>query len=273
MDKSLLVHIDRLILERPVYRDVLFSFRAIALLMDAAGMELTSAKEDLIQGEMQEGVSLFSRNALPLDLTASINLLKEILRMMVKVNGGGQERFAKALDAIQKDPQWAQNLLRAVLEKNEAVLRKIATETGLEPAGLEFLGKMALKPFLDRLRNLVSLGFNKTGWKRGFCPLCGSEPCMARLLKNGMRLLHCEFCGEEWRFPRLRCPFCNNSAQETLGYFTVDGEEGFRVVFCKACGRYIKTVDERTFEQTTPLELDYLTTTHLDLLALENGFR
>ena len=268
-----MAHIDRLILERLIYRDVLFSFRDIAGLMEAAGkLEPTLTKEDLFQGKTQEGASLFSRDALPLDLTVSMNLLEKILRKMVEVNGEGRKRFAKALEAIQKDPEWARNVLRAVLEKNEAVLRKIAMETGLEPAGLGFLGKMALKPFLDRLRSLVSPGLNKKGWKRGFCPLCGSEPCMARLLKNGMRLLHCELCGEEWRFPRLQCPFCHNSAQETLGYFTVDGEERFRVVFCEACGRYIKTVDERTFEQPTPLELDYLTTTHLDLLARENGF-
>ena len=189
------------------------------------------------------------------------------------MNGEGRERFTKFLEALQKDPKWGRNLLRAVLEKNETVLRKIAEESDLEPAGIGFLGKMALKPFLDRLRNLVSPGLNKSGWMRGYCPLCGSEPCMARFLRNGKRLLHCELCGEEWRYPRLQCPFCHNSAQETLGYFTVDGERGLRVAFCEQCRRYMKTVDERSSEQTAPMELEYLTTTHLDLLARENGFR
>lgn len=274
LDKDLLTHIGRLILERPVYRAVLSSFRDIACHLEeaAAKLKFHPEKDSLPLEKNPEGVPLFRRDALPLDLDASTHLLEKMLRRIDEVNGKGRERFTKALDALQKDPEWGRNLLRAVLEKNETVLRNIAEESDLEPAGIGFLGKMAMKPFLDYLGNLVSHRLNKTGWNLGYCPFCGSEPCMARFSQNGLRSLHCELCGEEWRYPRLQCPFCNNSEQETLGYFTVDGEEGFRVVFCEKCRRYLKTVDERAFEQATPLELEYLTTAHLDLLARESGF-
>jgi FdhE protein len=96
---------------------------------------------------------------------------------------------------------------------------------------------------------------------------------MAYFAKTGKRYLHCELCGQEWAYPRLKCPFCRNDEHETLGYFDVEGEEGFRVDFCRKCLRYLKTVDKRVFEEAAPMELEHLATIHLDILANENGFR
>jgi FdhE protein len=95
---------------------------------------------------------------------------------------------------------------------------------------------------------------------------------MACFAKGGERCLHCELCGQEWPYPRLKCPFCGNDEQETLGYFQAEQEEGFRVYFCRKCRRYIKTVDGRVFEEPAPMELEYLATLHLDLAAAERGF-
>ena len=274
MGKDLLKHIDRIILERPVYRYVLSSFRDIVRLIagKAVKSEWPPVKDFLFHGKNQEGFPLFSRGSLPFDLEASSNLLEAILRMLHAIDGKSQKGFSTALKIVRKDPEWAKNILEAVLDRDETALMKISEESGLAPAGIGFLVKMALKPSLDHLRSLVSHKLGTANWKWGYCPLCGSEPHMARFSKKGARFLHCGLCGEEWRFPRLKCAFCNNSEQETLGYFTVDGEEGPRVDFCEKCRRYIKTIDEKALEKTTPLELEYLTTTHLDFLARENDF-
>jgi len=90
---------------------------------------------------------------------------------------------------------------------------------------------------------------------------------------QGKRFLHCELCGYEWYYPRLKCPFCKNDQPKKLGYFVSEEEEGFRVDFCKKCNRYIKTLDMRVIEQPAPMELESLITFHLDMLAHEQGFK
>jgi FdhE protein len=114
---------------------------------------------------------------------------------------------------------------------------------------------------------------DKKNWEHGYCPICGSEPDMAYLDKTGKRNIHCSLCGDEWSYPRLRCPFCGNQDQQKLGYFRSEQEEGFRVDFCRSCSRYLKTVDRRVFEKPAPMELEFLSTVHLDVLADQQGFK
>ena len=42
---------------------------------------------------------------------------------------------------------------------------------------------------------------------------------------------------------------------------------------CRKCQRYIKSIDERVFEELAPLDLEFLATIHLDLIAHERGFK
>jgi FdhE protein len=116
-------------------------------------------------------------------------------------------------------------------------------------------------------------GIEEKEWDKGYCPLCGSQPDMARFNKKGKRQLHCELCGQEWTFARIGCSFCNNREQEDLGYLEAEGEEGLRIYYCKSCSRYIKTIDSRAFEEIAPLELESLATLHLDVIAQKNGFK
>jgi len=143
----------------------------------------------------------------------------------------------------------------------------------LEPMILKFLTNMALKPSLNTLKESAGERIEKDGWNYGYCPLCGSYPDMAYLGDQGKRFLHCELCGYEWYYPRLKCPFCENDQPKKLGYFVSEEEEGFRVDFCKKCNCYIKTLDMRVIEQPAPLELENLITLHLDMLAHEQGFK
>jgi FdhE protein len=274
MTQDSIPHIDRLIQQRPASRTALAAFRELALLMAQAAPEVkpVQVEKEIRDLQQREGFPLFSREDLPLDFDAAADLLKKFLAHLSEAARDDSKGLRKAVKRAESADDWPGRLFRAILKQDEKVVAEMATEVNLDPNVLAFLGKTALRPSIERLREAASGDIDKTGWDKGYCPLCGSQPDMACFEKTGKRYLHCELCGEEWPYPRMQCPFCNTREQEKLGYFEAEEEEGLRVYFCRECLRYIKTIDKRVFEEAAPLELESLATIHLDLLAQENGF-
>ena len=275
MIQDLVQDIDRLIQQRPAAKTALAPFRELALLMiqvdpQAKTVELDKAVMDIKQ---QEGFPLFSKEALPLDFDAAADLLKKFLEHLGTTDRDDRDGLKKAYKKADDTGEWSRNLFKTILKQDEEALSLIAKEVDLDSKVIQFLGQVALTPSIHAIRDALSSNIDTDGWDYGYCPLCGSRPDMAYFAKTGKRYLHCELCGEEWAFSRIRCPFCDNQDQETLGYFEAEEEEGFRVYFCRKCMRYLKTVDKKAFEEVAPLELENLATIHLDLLANENEFK
>ena len=275
MSQDLISHIDRLMVQRPVSKTALGAFRELALLMEQAtpAAKPVQVEKGVRDIQQQEGFPLFSRDDLPLDLDEAAELLKKFLTHLSNRDREDSKGLKKALKEVESADDWPKRLFSAILRQDEKALSEMAAGVDLDPNVLTFLGKTALRPSIERLRETTKEHMDTTGWDKGYCPLCGSQPDMAFFEKTGKRYLHCELCGEEWPFSRMQCPFCNTREQENLGYFETEEEEGLRVYFCRECLRYIKTIDKRAFEEAAPLELEYLATIHLDLLAQENGFK
>ena len=276
MTNDLIEQIDRIMELRPSTKTSLMNYRELMGLMKETMPKPQEMRlEDRLKDMKKEaGFPLFSRDDLPIDLDGSKVLFKRFLEHFAGTHRDDQEGIEKALKKTQTDAQWPDHLFKTILKMDEKTLNKMGKEVDLNPKVLVFLVQTAMKPSLYALRNSISKKhLEQTGWDYGYCPLCGSQANMAYLDKTGKRYLHCELCGEEWHYPRLNCPFCQNVDHKTLGYFQVEQEEGFRVDFCRKCQRYIKTIDKRLLEQSGPMELEYLATIHMDLLASEQGFK
>jgi len=275
MSNELLAQIDRVIQKRPLYKEVLSTYKELVGFLEGIEPELPSVSKDEAVTEMkvEEGFPVFSREDLPLDLKATSSLFPRLLEHLSSQKREDSKALGKALDRVHTDPQWIERAITAFLSRDETTFTAMAKEVNLEPMVLKFVTSMALKPSLNALRKAVSERIEKDTWHYGYCPLCGSSPDMASLDDQGKRMLHCELCGSEWRYPRLKCPFCENSEPKELGYFASEEEAGFRVDFCKKCKVYIKTLDMRVVESPAPLELENLITLHLDILAHEQGFK
>jgi FdhE protein len=273
-DEQFLGHIDRLIQQRPISEKTLAPFRELVLFMIQADPEVEpfDLEEGLKDIKQKEGFPLFSRQDLPLDFDTVSNLLTKFLEHLGNSHRQDRGALKKALEHLKRGPDWALKLCQCILGRDEDTLTTIGKDAGLDKEVLRFLGCVALRPSLHALCDTFSQKIDKEEWDHGYCPLCGSQPSMAYIDKSGKRYLHCELCGEEWAYPRLSCPFCQNQDHETLGYFQAEEEEGFRVDYCRKCLRYIKTVDKRVFEEAAPMELEYLATIHLDILAAGQGF-
>jgi hypothetical protein len=139
-------------------------------------------------------------------------------------------------------------------------------DAGADASLLSFALAQALRPFLwAAARSPAGLEAARAeDWGRGECPVCGGEPDFAALgRERGARRLLCSGCDAEWPFCRTGCPFCG--AEMGSYYPSPDGRH--RLAVCDACGRYLKTVDQREAAELLPLPAERVLTLGMDAAA------
>lgn len=138
---------------------------------------------------------------------------------------------------------------------------------------VELFIEESLRPALERVAARYGDAVRKAEWTQGFCPVCGREPKIGEIRDDeGSRYLFCNQCGFEWSYQRIKCPFCSNEEQQSLAYFTIEGDERYRVDVCNECKRYIKMVDFREAKKKADLDIEDIATLHLDMLANDEGY-
>ncbi len=267
--------IDQLIQQKPMYQEALLVYRELLGFLDEIQPVITYDAGDASVREIKtrEGFPLFSRGDLPIDHEGAILLFQRLLEHLASTKRKDKDALEQALNRVQGEPTWVRDVIGAVLSGDEGRITTMSQEVSLSPVVAKFLAHMALKPSMRSLRESSAEVIQGYTWNYGYCPLCGSPSNMAYLSDEGKRFLHCELCGYEWHYPRLKCPFCGEERAKELGYFTSEEDEGYRVDFCKKCKRYIKTLDMRLIGFPAPLELENLITLHLDVLAQKQGLK
>ena len=138
---------------------------------------------------------------------------------------------------------------------------------------IELFLEECLRPDLEKIAEQYGKIVANSDWSEGYCPICGREPKIGELKEEeGRRWLFCNQCGYEWSFIRIKCPFCGNEEQQSLDFFTIEGDERYRVDVCNECKRYIKIIDFRETKQEANLDVEDIATLHLDMLAYEEGY-
>jgi len=267
----------------PVYRQLLDFYEGIREAQNeiktAIDIPPIEIERNLQKNKFREGIPLLNKEDFHVDVLTAKKVFESILQLGKKA----PPRLRKEMGKIN----------RAVLQKAldiEAVLSNYLDETFLQDTAYQLKIDYPALSFLVRTSVESSIKANASAylrnarqfkepipidiWSKGYCPICGSAPCMALFGKDGgKRYVLCSFCGHEWQIQRLICPFCGNNDHKTLRYFFADGNEGYRVDLCDQCHQYIKTVDSRSLEYEPVLALEDLVTLHLDILASQQGFQ
>lgn len=220
----------------------------------------------------QQGFPLLSSEALIFDETLAEKFFTRLLQTLHQHGQQGQAELKLLQDAFEMHELELCKLIRAVFERNREPISDAANAIGIQPALLEYALATALGAGLQRC---CEQGLNSEikEWDHGYCPICGGLPAIAELSgEEGKKKLQCGQCGNMWGFHRLTCTHCNNTDHDSLGYFTAEGEPGYRVDFCRKCSGYLKVVDSRKKGADLPLEIEDVATLHLDLLAAKEGF-
>ena len=140
-----------------------------------------------------------------------------------------------------------------------------------EPASLDQVLVLALRPFLARCAEVLAPQIDLTTWMHGHCPICGWEPDFAVITPSAERRLFCGRCVAQWSFAPLTCPFCANDDRTRITSFaTRDGR--YRVYACDVCKRYLKAYDARNAQRPVMVVVDTIATLPLDAAAMQRGY-
>jgi FdhE protein len=264
--------------ERPSHREVVEFFGNVVIEQCTMGAKVKTSPVEINEEDFKlrimEGFPLIEKRALTLDIPFATRLFRRLCKVMSQSKKACQdaELIIKALRNKEID---ILELLEHAGSNGDEFVDTISKELNVKKDVLTFLARNSVKPIFEAYAKKLGGYVDQERWWKGYCPICGSEPAMAELRKEGARYLVCSSCSFEWRFNRVKCPFCENDDHEKLKYFYAEQEEGrmYRIDVCDKCKRYIKTIDtEQLGEEVIPI-IEDAGTLFLDVLAATAGFK
>jgi len=266
-------YIENVIKKRPAYKDVLTLYQKILEEQDKTKVNGKNISYDIgspeiIKEKLRNGFPLVIREKINIDFGSSVSLFSRLTKIFEKIPA------TKDIEKIySEDKEKLIELMQKVFLGDEESVATVSKEKGINTELLLFLSKLSLQPLGRVLSKLFERYVDQNLWLQGYCPICGAKPDIAEIRgEEGKKYLHCSFCGYVWLFKRLHCPFCGNSDHESLSYFYVEGEEGYRIDVCEKCKKYIKTIDTRKLTERIILGLEDWCTIHLDIIAQNKGY-
>lgn len=258
---------------RPAYGDILNFLLRVIETREKAALALFPGQpmsvDEKFQKKLEGGFPVLDRESLPLDAEALRKLLGPMLDILEERKPNEIKKIRSAfVDGRIEPVSWVRRgLSRASMEAASN------QEESLDEGLMAFLAHHAVSALLGLYAQQYDQTLASIHWEQGYCPICGGMPHMADLRgPEGRRFLACGTCNHRWNFPRITCPFCGNKDQKSLGYFWAESEKEYRVDYCTACKKYLKTVDLRERESPLDLEIEDAATLHLDLLAQKEGY-
>jgi FdhE protein len=233
--------------------------------------EVFPVNEKMIAAKMVGGFPLVDFSSVTCDLTEPQAYFLALLEIAEKrAPGETGEMARKILDGEIRFNDLIYESFNPPPEEDEEASRD-EEEASFDL--VELFIEESLRPALEKVTARHGDSIRKADWAEGYCPVCGREPKIGEIRdEEGSRYLFCNQCGFEWSYLRIKCPFCGNEEQQSLAYFTIEGDERYRVDVCNECKRYIKIVDFREAKQKADLDVEDIATLHLDMLANDEGY-
>jgi formate dehydrogenase maturation protein FdhE len=226
-----------------------------------------------IQAHVREGRPVLRFEHLPLNWSDFRFVLRETAATLRR-HEAIEDEEAHRVEALARDGNALEPLVQrwfgAISGRTAAAPPAVSADA--ETAGLDHVFTLAMRPFLVRCAESAQSRLDLSGWKWGYCPVCGGEPEFAAITPAADRLLVCGRCTSRWKFDPLTCPFCgNNDRTRITSFASRDGM--YRIAACDVCTRYLKAHDGRRALRPLMLPVDTVATLPLDAAAMQKGYR
>jgi FdhE protein len=260
----------------PHSKDIIEAFRPVLLEKTRLVEDLESKKDapmSLDEVRFKEGIPLGVQN----NLFSTDDPWKDISLSLIPATIKGFPALKADLERlsglIKKGSLHLREFFEATPEDSQGLMLKWASDHSVTEQALTFLTHMAARVILEKRSNDWSGLIKDFSWEKGYCPVCGAAPMIARI-DDGIakRWLHCSQCSHEWTFSRVICPSCDNRDQKAMDYFFIDGKEQESTFVCSQCRHYLITMNKVSDLMKFHGEISALSLVHLDVLMQEKGY-
>ncbi|MDQ7781876.1 MAG: formate dehydrogenase accessory protein FdhE [Desulfomonilaceae bacterium] len=260
----------------PQLSNIFDAFRGV--LAEGAAVKAALAAVDFTNLEINperyaQGVPLLTKDRFAVEGKSFQDAAGRLLPLMEKSFPSIRDQLRVVNEMIHESSIQCEALAMAVISGNEEEIRKTVGTRDVDPGALRFAVGLIMKPFAENAAESLPPLPEGMEWHQGYCPVCGSWPELSVLEgKEGRRWLRCSFCGHEWRFMRIQCPFCGNTDQDKLEVLFQEGRDHERAELCHECRKYVVAVDMRDRIEEIPHEVAALGMVYLDMLVQEKGY-
>lgn len=199
-----------------------------------------------------------------------IGLAQEMLEAL----GVEESELINVTDKLMELTGGEKNLIIPITAITDEMLRRIAEGSATPVDVIKAATDATWQALVAPVTGCLHADVISEEWGLTTCPMCGSEPGMGRIIaEEGHFYLSCPLCLTEWKYPRLKCPWCGNEDLKKLGHFSAKEYPGYKVNFCRECNGYIKVIKEKTTNRRFAPVVDDLFTIELDIQAEREGFK
>lgn len=259
--------------ERPAYRELIEFYEKIYLEKERCAHTLKArivqADEESIRRKLAEGVPVMEKQTIVLE----VEELSEFFHRLLALSRDKNPQRAAQLALCLQEGLEVRSLIEGMW-RGDLSTKDWKREAMGDPSLLVFLLIESLKPMYELVASTLEGFIDTQQWQHGFCPVCGGSPPIGVIgEQRGARVLFCGYCGTEWCYPELRCPFCGGAEENTSSYRYLKNEKPYRIEVCGGCNRYLKIVDSEYLGHRVPLDVEHLGTLHIDILARQEGYQ
>jgi FdhE protein len=268
--------LDRAIEQNPHSKELLKAFGPIIARQRQLVNSINLPKLDyssIDKVKLRAGVSVIEQINLfaPDDPLTEIALsLTEAVKEALPKLAGELDRLS---DLIQKDKLCLADYFATQPGDENKTMARWGNDLKISPSNMSFLLSLIERVLLERRAREATAALGEFAWEKGYCPVCGDFPSIALIEEEGgKRFLHCSSCGQEWRYTRVICPYCEKEAPKEMDYFYVENKTQESAFVCDQCKKYLVTLYRAGRLHVRDMDISAIALVHMDMIMQDKGY-
>jgi len=211
------------------------------------------------------------------DFLDEVDDIKQIILPLAEALKEGMPAVTEGVDRFCTLAQEGKIVLTDYFKTPEegqaSAVDKWGADLKLSPSNAAFLMSLAGRVILEQRRNEAVAALGAFDWEKGYCPICGDFPSIALIEEEGgTRFLHCSSCGQDWRFTRVCCPYCEKDSRQGMDYFYVENKTQESAFICDECKKYLVTLYRVGHILPRDMDVSAIALVHLDMIMQDKGY-